>query len=314
MNYDFEKFFRHSLDLLSIQTLDGVVLQVNGAFEKILGFTPDELIGTIPFDRLHPEDRETSLKEFRKLKDGISNSSIQNRYLCADGTYRNFQWTGYPDLETGLVYITGRDITELVESNRKISQLAQELKKANDTLFEQACTDSLTGVKNRRFFDEELKFILQKTKQQNAFFSVLMIDVDHFKNFNDSFGHAAGDRVLITVASLLEGTLRDSDLLARYGGEEFIAALPDTSEKESIEIGERLAESVRAHSWKLRPITISVGIATQPYGADHPLLGSDMISNVIDRADVALYRSKQEGRDRVSHSSRIEKEFSKYKI
>ncbi|MDV6237456.1 sensor domain-containing diguanylate cyclase [Leptospira ellisii] len=310
MNYDFEKFFRHSLDLLSIQTLDGIVLQVNGAFEKILGFAPQELIGTIPFDRLHPDDREHSLREFEKLKDGISNSSIQNRYLCADGTYRHFQWTGYPDLETGLVYITGRDITELVESNRKISQLAQELKKANDTLFEQACTDPLTGLKNRRFFDEELKFILQKSKKQNTFFSLLMIDVDHFKNFNDSFGHAAGDRVLITVASLLEGTLRGSDLLARYGGEEFIAALPGTSEEEAIEIGERLAEAVRAHSWKLKPITISVGIATEPF-EERSLNGSDFISAMTDRADFALYRSKQEGRDRVTHAPRTQKEVSK---
>lgn len=133
-----------------------------------------------------------------------------------------------------------------------------------------------------------------------------MIDVDHFKAYNDQFGHPAGDRVLIRLASIFTYTLRISDLLARLGGEEFVVALPDTGKKKAIEVGNRLVTTVRKESWESRSITISVGIATLDF--DRYLNcyhNTDLSIEIVEDADRALYRSKADGRNRATHCSQI---------
>nr|OBZ99951.1 Diguanylate cyclase (GGDEF) domain protein [Leptospira interrogans serovar Copenhageni/Icterohaemorrhagiae] len=300
--YDLEKLVNNSLDLLSIQRLDGTVLQVNPAFERLLGWREEELIGRNPFHLLHPEDRESTFQEFKKLNQGLPVFAFQNRFLCSDGTYKYFSWTASPDLSAGLIYVTGRDISDLIESNRKISLLAAELKDANDKLFEQACTDPLTKLKNRRAFNEELNSLIQLSQKQLSPLSLLMIDVDFFKDYNDKFGHPAGDKVLAILASLLAKTLRKDDVTARYGGEEFIVALPNTSEKEAIEIAERLVKVIEESRWEKRSVTISVGITTSQI---NPSNNADHSIDIIEEADRALYHSKVNGRNRVTHSSQI---------
>ncbi|EMJ93808.1 diguanylate cyclase (GGDEF) domain protein [Leptospira kirschneri] len=300
--YDLEKLVNNSLDLLSIQRLDGTVLQVNPAFERLLGWREEELVGRNPFHLLHPEDRESTFQEFKKLNQGLPVFAFQNRFLCSDGTYKYFSWTASPDLSAGLIYVTGRDISDLIESNRKISLLAAELKDANDKLFEQACTDPLTKLKNRRAFNEELNSLIQLSQKQLSPLSLLMIDVDFFKDYNDKFGHPAGDKVLTILASLLAKTLRKDDVTARYGGEEFIVALPNTSEKEAIEIAERLVKVIEESKWEKRSVTISVGITTSQI---NPSNNADHSIGIIEEADRALYYSKVNGRNRVTHSSQI---------
>ncbi|MBM9577012.1 GGDEF domain-containing protein [Leptospira sp. 201903070] len=294
--YNLEKFYQYSLDLFSIQRLDGIVISVNPSFERILGWPPEILLGKTPFDLLHPDDVET-IQEFAKLDTGIPRASIQNRCRCADGTYKYFAWTGYPDLEAGLVYITGRDITELVESNKKIGELARELKEANDRLFEQASTDPLTNLKNRRAFDEDLNKLIAFSEGKRKFLSLLMIDVDHFKNYNDCFGHPAGDEVLTTISQLLSKSLGGEDVLARYGGEEFIIALPDQNEETAREVAERLVQVVRNFPWDRIPVTISIGIATMQVTREE----SKKTIDLINEADNALYESKTKGRNRSTH-------------
>ncbi|RHX77814.1 sensor domain-containing diguanylate cyclase [Leptospira yasudae] len=297
--YNLEKFYQYSLDLFSIQRLDGTVISVNPSFHRILGWTEKELLGNNPFHLLHPDDQDT-IKEFEKLDGGIPRTSIQNRVRCRDGSYKHFAWTGYPDLEAGLVYITGRDITETIESNQKISQLASELKEANDRLFEQATTDPLTKLKNRRAFTEELQYLMHYAVNHKSQLSLLMIDVDHFKEYNDKFGHPAGDAILVNLAKLLTETLAKNAAVARYGGEEFIVALPDTSKDLAIEIAEKLTSAVREFNWENRKVTISIGASTTG-----PMLNE--INNafdtkeLIEKADRALYVSKANGRNRVTH-------------
>ncbi|EMJ94139.1 sensor domain-containing diguanylate cyclase [Leptospira alstonii] len=304
--YDLEKLVNNSLDLLSIQRLDGTVLQVNPAFERILGWKKEELLGRNPFHLLHPEDRESTAQEFERLNQGVPSFSFQNRFLCLDGTYKYFSWTASPDLTSGLIYVTGKDITELVESNRKISQLAAELKEANGKLFEQASTDPLTKLKNRRAFNEELSLLIHLSQKQTNPLSLLMIDVDHFKAYNDKFGHPAGDKVLIELAHLLTKTLRKDDVTARYGGEEFIVALPNTSEQEAVEIAERLVNVIEKFQWEKRSVTISVGITTSDLNHLGPTATNlDHSMNIIEDADQALYHSKINGRNRAVHSSKI---------
>ncbi|MFB5753344.1 diguanylate cyclase [Leptospira kirschneri serovar Pomona] len=304
--YDLEKLVNNSLDLLSIVDLSGNVLLVNPAFERTLGWKKEDLVGKDPFHLLHPEDKENTYREFEKLNQGLLTLTFQNRYICADGLYRYFSWTASPDLAAGLVYVTGRDITDVIESNRKISQLAVKLKETNDRLFEQASTDPLTKLKNRRMFNEELNNLIHVCNKESLPLSLLMIDADHFKDYNDKFGHIAGDKVLVELASLLTKTFRKKDVLARYGGEEFIAALPNTSEVEANQIAERLVQTVREFSWEKRSVTISVGITT----SNSKSINSEYSLNLIEQADKALYCSKVSGRDRITHFSWIQNKKS----
>ncbi len=129
-----------------------------------------------------------------------------------------------------------------------------------------------------------------------------MIDADRFKNYNDQFGHPAGDKVLINLAFLLKQTLRTNDLAARYGGEEFIIALPNTSQEEAVQVAENLVAVVREFVWEKRSVTISVGAATVNFDKNSQINKFDYSINLIKDADRALYHSKINGRDQVTHN------------
>ncbi|WP_061249598.1 sensor domain-containing diguanylate cyclase [Leptospira alstonii] len=305
--YDFEKFFDYSLDMFCISTLkDGSVVRINSSFQRVLGWPRERLLGLGPFDLLHPEDIEPTLKEIEKLKQGVPVLSFQNRYRSSNGTYKHFSWTIFPDPKAGLLYAIARDVTKRIDSNRRIRQLAAKLKKANYQLFEQASTDPLTKLKNRRSFNEELNYLVNLTRKQKDSLSLLMIDVDHFKDYNDRFGHPAGDRALIDLASLLAKTIRESDILARYGGEEFVVALPDTPEAEAIEVAEKLVKTIRDFQWIGMSLTISVGVATSDFdSSEQQVRIEDDSTSLIENADQALYQSKVNGRNRVTHRSQI---------
>ncbi|MGB3394653.1 MAG: GGDEF domain-containing protein [Stenotrophomonas sp.] len=170
----------------------------------------------------------------------------------------------------------------------------------SEALKRQVVTDGLTGVYNRRFFDESFALLLQRARRNHQTLSLLMIDVDHFKQYNDHYGHVAGDRVLKRVAAALKAQLRSSaDIFARYGGEEFIMLVDGVDAATAGEIAERLRESVRAleephaKSSSAPWVTVSVGVCTGV-----PQEEADGRS-LLDAADAALYRAKLGGRDRV---------------
>ncbi|MBW9227934.1 sensor domain-containing diguanylate cyclase [Leptospira interrogans] len=302
------KIFNYSLDLHAIQKMDGIILQINQSFQRIMGWTNEDLKGRTHFHLLHPEDVESSLKEFEQLNEGVSHLSIQNRCRCADGTYKYFSWTAFPDLESDRIYVTGRDITDIIESNQKISKLASDLEEANNKLLEQASTDPLTKLKNRRSFNEEINHLIRLGQHQEKSISLMMIDVDHFKDYNDKFGHPAGDRILIRLAEVFTETLRSCDLVARFGGEEFVVALSDTNEEKAVEVAERLMANVKKKSWENSPITISVGITTLNFNGPVPIYHTDLSTGIIEDADRALYRSKANGRNQATHSSQLKTE------
>ena len=159
----------------------------------------------------------------------------------------------------------------------------------------QSRVDALTGLYNRRWLDEALD---RWTKRQKSL-SVMMLDIDHFKKYNDTQGHLAGDSVIHTVASTIASTLRPTDLAARYGGEEFVALLPDATSEEAQIIAERVCDAIREQDIKynngkpLPGVTISIGIAELEIGQDK--------DELIAAADAALYRAKNAGRNRVSN-------------
>jgi len=188
-----------------------------------------------------------------------------------------------------------------MESQTRISrQLRQQLSAQNTELLRISNIDSLTGIPNRRYLDSELRAQWKKCLRAGQPISVLMIDLDHFKNLNDQHGHAYGDNVLSLVANALRQALRDKqDIVARYGGEEFVVILPNRLLPSAISIAQRLCDAVRATA--LPPdsnglpahITISVGVAFA-----RPSFGSGS-TRLLRAADTALYKAKANGRDRI---------------
>lgn len=199
---------------------------------------------------------------------------------------------------------------ELVQELRKINEELEktvatrtvELKEANKKLENLALIDELTQIGNTRFFWRQLKSEMERASRYKHPLSFLLIDVDHFKNYNDEFGHSAGDRALILVANTLKKNMRNTDFLSRYGGEEFAVILPETKKKQALEIAERIRKAIakKTFPYKIRKkksegLTISIGVSC--HLEDYK--GKDSKKLVI-KADQALYRAKKKGRNVVS--------------
>ena len=180
-------------------------------------------------------------------------------------------------------------------SQSEIEKLKQELTRVR----EEAMIDGLTGLMNRRAFDERIEAALAQPGDRTPALCLVMIDIDHFKRINDTFGHVFGDRVLRTIGQLLKATVKGQDTVARYGGEEFAVLLPETPLAGARIVGERVRESVadsrirRLNSEEsIGSITISLGVARYREG--------DSSATFIERADSALYLSKAGGRNRLT--------------
>ena len=151
---------------------------------------------------------------------------------------------------------------ELRLRSEQLERLHAELRRQNERLADLATSDGLTGLKNHRHFRDALEVGVSLANRQRAPFSLIMLDVDHFKEYNDAFGHPAGDDVLCDLARALRESVRDHDLVARYGGEEFVLLLPMTDADSARIVGERIRSAIAARTWRFRPITASLGIAT----------------------------------------------------
>jgi diguanylate cyclase (GGDEF)-like protein len=208
-----------------------------------------------------------------------------------------------PTVQMTVIDLTDRKLLEhrlaeqldVAESlNAELTAKQAELAQAVARLEELAVTDELTRLKNVRHFRESLQSAYALAVRQGLPLSLLMIDVDHFKRYNDAHGHPAGDDVLRTVGRILAGQVREHDLVARYGGEEFVLLLPATDAASSLLLAERLRGAIERHAWPHRPVTASFGAASLTTATLRSV-------DLIEEADKALYQSKREGRNRVSH-------------
>jgi diguanylate cyclase (GGDEF)-like protein len=190
---------------------------------------------------------------------------------------------------------TGQDIKML---KAVADQAAVAVNKAQ--LYDMAVTDSLTGLYVRRYFMVKLQEEIHRAERYDKILSVIMADLDQFKNINDTYGHDAGDRALEAISHFLQKNIRDVDTVARYGGEEFVMLIPDAEKEAAYNLAERVREELaKVNLDNLPPITISLGIAS------YPVDGKD-IDELIKKADAALYAAKKAGRDKsVKYSENI---------
>ncbi|MCX7799900.1 MAG: diguanylate cyclase [Fimbriimonadales bacterium] len=291
---------------------DGVVFEWNKRSEALFGFTGAEaLLQSVNCLFGSPDETEWIGGAYRRVLEGRAVTGVDWVYVAQDGRKSELKSDLLPIHGVGGVisggiavnvdmteqYKTRRLIVSQMETIQRIAdELAEEKKKleeANQRLEQLALTDGLTGLPNHRHFQEELERACKLAGRERRPISLVMLDVDFFKQYNDTFGHPAGDEVLRRVAEILAATVRRSDVPARYGGEEFAVILPNTPLSAAAEVAERIRGAVEAQPWELRPVTVSVGVAS---------LQGDAVAakEAIRRADEALYRSKRGGRNRVT--------------
>jgi diguanylate cyclase (GGDEF)-like protein/PAS domain S-box-containing protein len=284
---DSARHFELSLDMICTAGFDGRFKSVNPAFERTLGYRDEDMVGRPFLDFVHPDDREKTEREAAALADGTHSVQFQNRYLDSRGEIHWLEWASVPIPEENLIYGLARDVTERKALEQDLERLSQR--------------DPLTGVFNRRRFDEELSGRLCAVPRHRRSGALLLIDLDRFKRVNDELGHAAGDVALCEVARLLDENTRATDVIgrdaegfvARLGGDEFAVLLDDVSPSEAIAVGERLAATLEATDLRVEgspvPLAISVGVAAFD-GRD----GVDT-EDLLARADRAMYVVKAGG-------------------
>jgi diguanylate cyclase (GGDEF)-like protein/PAS domain S-box-containing protein len=279
---------------------------------RLLGFDP--ALGEPTFEELlrryHPEDAPAQMAVMQRMMQDGQPYGCDFRVLDPSGTVRWMHTVGHGDAdETGAIvrlFGTVLDIAERKQAEQRIQEYnallefqKSELEAMNIELEARATTDGLTGLRNHRAFQERLAVEVSRAERHGDPLCLIMLDVDHFKQYNDAFGHPEGDTVLRKIGRIIDLEARASDLAARYGGEEFVLVLPQTSIAGAAAIAERLRNSVEAADWPQRSVTISIGVATLGLGQDD--------RGLIARADEALYASKADGRNRVTQAALVPK-------
>jgi len=280
--------------LVSVTNTEGEIIMANELFSKTSGYSIDELIGKdhrIVNSGVHPK------AFFAGLWKTISAGNKWHGEICNRAKNGDLYWVDsaiVPNISSeGKIdaYVSVRiDITDLKRHEA-------ELREANQKLEEISRIDALTQVANRRHFDEMLEYDVNKMRRFNIPLTLIICDIDYFKKFNDTYGHATGDVCLQQVAQCIKSSfLRTSDLVARYGGEEFAIILSNITRDNSIVLAERMRKEVETITLDIEPpmrITISVGLTTFVPDKD------TSVTSIIRRADKALYMAKDKGRNNV---------------
>lgn len=268
---------------------DGIYLGCNQAFEAFIGKSKDEIVGKTAYEIANDNNANKYTGMDQKLIDNPGKQTYEYEYVNRDNEIRYviFNKVTYNNAFDEVEGIIGV-ITDITESKLRETELS-----------EKTYTDSLTGISNRRFFDENIQKIWERCIQENASLSLIMIDIDLFKNFNDYYGHQEGDVCLKKVAELIKNALhRVIDIVVRYGGEEFLVILPNTTKIGALEVAERIQQGFLELGIKHEAsnvekfVTVSQGVAEI----------SNETHSVFDcliQADQLLYKAKENGRNRI---------------
>jgi diguanylate cyclase (GGDEF)-like protein/PAS domain S-box-containing protein len=287
--------------------LDGTIVSWNAAATRLYGLKDADIVGRHS-SILSPPGEPGPLAEATKALlrgETVEQQEIVLRRKDGDVVDIALRFSPIQDSLGSLVGLsaTARDITvqKRAEKAAQDAGAALEVQKkaleeANERLESLATSDGLTGLRNRRAMDTQLEHEFARSNRYKVRLSLLLIDIDRFKTYNDSFGHQAGDDVLRDVAKVLKAGTRETDIVARYGGEEICIILPETNLYEAGRLAERLRSAVASSAWVRRAVTISIGVSTM----DATMKSA---ADLVLAADRALYTSKAEGRNRVTSAT-----------
>jgi diguanylate cyclase (GGDEF)-like protein/PAS domain S-box-containing protein len=282
---------------MALVDLDGRFVKVNAAYCRITGYSEDELLGRTFEDITHPDDRAENVLNSRRLHAGeIPVYETEKRYVRKDG---RIVWV---QLNAAMV----RDASGVPLHHITHVQDITARKAAEAALLAQALHDPLTGLPNRPAFLERLDEAFASSRRGTGAFAVLYLDLDRFKDVNDTLGHLEGDRLLQAVAARLRHDVRDSDFVARFGGDEFAVLQTDLDDASDAGVlAAKLTKSL-AGPYKLDGnelhVTVSIGISFYDLEVADP-------ETMLTQADLALYRAKDEGRDRYCfHAAELDRE------
>lgn len=240
-------------------------------------------------NRIHPDDRQKVIDVYNSSIENKIPYTVIHRIIAKDGRIKYIEEKGESkfDAEGNAIisFGTAQDITEMFELKIKLEK--------------QAVYDALTGLHNRGHFDEKLQDEFNHALRYGTHISLLMLDIDFFKNINDTYGHQAGDKVLKSVARIILDSVRSVDYAARYGGEEFTVILPETEQASAIALAERIRLAIEQKEFRISEnvtihLTISIGVGNNSERIISPEL-------VIQSADGALYNAKKNGRNQVRY-------------
>ncbi len=310
-NYRFAELFR-SLPIACVTLdADGTIQDWNHASEELFGVRADQAMQKSIFRLLYKNEQPEKVKQrLSRIFNGGRTQSEEWVFEHADGSTRTLVRSAFPmygkDKSIVGCMCAHVDITERKSLESRLSdqlRISQQLnitldaqrralEESNRQLSELALRDSLTGLFNRRHLMTTLDKSFSYAIRHNKPLSILMIDVDQFKNYNDDFGHLAGDEVLKVVARLITKCLRNEDSVGRYGGEEYLAIMPDASAEGSRLVANRLQATLHQHAWVEREVTVSIGIASLNENTPTTAI-------LLDVADQALYTAKRAGRNTI---------------
>jgi diguanylate cyclase (GGDEF)-like protein/PAS domain S-box-containing protein len=259
---------------------------------KVLGIPPEDMLGQMAHQFAHNLDVEDTQHwvNLFAAKEAFTNMVMERRHADGGTIWVSVSGSPFYDDAGGFQGFRGvtTDITEAMRANLKLAEMALH--------------DALTGLANRRKFLDYFESSVARVRRYGVPLSLLALDLDHFKRVNDSYGHPAGDDVLVAVANVLKGMVRKTDLVARFGGEEFMVLLPDTDAAGAYEVAEKIRATLAAEvisaqcndTRVLLTVTVSIGVSTMLAGPNIP-----SFDDLVERADQALYAAKINGRNRV---------------
>ena len=309
------RVMENALEGVACLDTEGHYQYVNPAYAAMCGMDSEAMVGLGWEEFVHPKDLErvTALLDRTRKEPRVEGEWRAQR---RDGTvyHKRSVMIATRDLNGAFAghYCFASDVTDqrnhelqmrqqmeaLTEYSLQLELRTAELNDVNRQLESLASNDGLTSVPNHRTMQDRLLQEVSRSSREGTPIAFLLIDIDHFKAYNDTYGHPEGDTVLRTVAALLSGLARTSDIVARYGGEEFAVILPNTGLAEAIEIAERLRQAIEQHTWSLRAITLSIGAASSE--TVEPVTPGAL----IEAADRAMYAAKNLGRNQVQAAAR----------
>ena len=272
---------------------------MNDAYCAVYEYVREEMIGKHYSVIIPPDQIALANKHYARLLTGDTGIPVERKRQRKDGSIVYIEAANaLVRLANGkkMVITTVRDITDRKNMQSELQKANEAYQSLHATLREQATRDSLTGLYNRRYFNETIERELARAKREDYPVSVIIMDIDLFKEINDSYGHAVGDEALRLLSGLININIRAGDIAYRYGGDEFVVVMPGASIETARDRADMVCQAFNAalvhESGQSVSATISVGIAIYP---EHGDKGSEILHN----ADLALYKAKQSGRNHV---------------